>query len=313
MRRPHPLFPSIRIRSVVLAAAGLLSLAQAQDGLDLGGPSFAFLRLPLSPRVTALGGAGAAVAEGPADAEVNPAAAMRDGGVLAVGQEYPSSEFGGNASHIGWSLPWRGHRILLHLRHLGFDPIPGFDDDNNSTTAYDAHTLKLQAGMATTRFGFDWGGSLGYARNHIASATYSAVVANAGVRRDLSGGFSAGASVTHLAVWTGRSMDATESVEPPRTLRAGIGYARTVRPGSDVLVALDARVTGDEDAVFPLGVEYTYANTLTVRAGYPLADPDNRLTLGVGLRWSRFGFQYAYRGHAELSGGHGWMLEIRDL
>ena len=133
------------------------------------------------------------------------------------------------------------------------------------------------------------------------------------MRRDLPGGFSAGASVMHLPLWTGRSMEAGEPVDPPQTLRAGLGYARTVRPGSDILVALDARVVEDEDAVFPLGVEYTYADALILRAGYPLADPDNRLTLGVGLRWSRFGFHYAYRAHAELSGGHGWTLEIRDL
>jgi hypothetical protein len=90
--------------------------------------------------------------------------------------------------------------------------------------------------------------------------------------------------------------------------------------GSSVRLAAaaDARKVNDEDPVFPVGLEAGIGEGLVkdgmlfLRAGYPIADPDNGLSLGLGLRWSRFGFSYAYKGHSTLSGGHGWTLEIRD-
>jgi hypothetical protein len=301
------------------AACVLCAPARAQGGLDLGASSFQFLKLSLSPRANAMGGAGAALAEGAGEAEINPAAAARaqgQGGSLTLGQEYPPREFGTSASHIAWNLPWGERSIMLHARYLGFDKITGWDGDNNATTPYEAHTLKLQAGLAGSNYGFDWGGSAAYARNNIADATYSALLVNLGVRRVFSkmpAGFSAGGSVMNAALWSGKTKETGEAVELPRILQAGIGYSRIIRPGSRLSIAADARLPGDDDAVFPVGAEYGFMDALYLRAGYPVGDPDNGLGLGVGLKWSRFGFNYAYKGHSALSGGHGWTLEIREL
>ncbi len=291
----------------------LPSAARAQAGMDPEAPGFQFLKLPLSPRAVAMGGAGAALAEGAGEAEVNPAAAARTGGSLTLGQEYAPREFGARASHLSWGLPWATRRVTLHARYLGFEDIPGWDDDNNPTTPYGAHTLKLQSGLAGSDFGIDWGASLAYARNNIADASYSAGLANFGARRDLPFGLSAGASATNVAFWSGRSRSALEDAEPAAILRAGLGWTRDLRPGSRLALAVDVMKAGEEDAVLPLGVEYMAFNSLFVRAGYPLADADNRLTLGLGLKWSRFAFNYAYKGHSALSGGHGWTLVIGDL
>jgi len=314
--RPIPFFASFSALALCALAA---STVRAQEGLDLGASSFQFLKLSLSPRATALGGAGAALAAGVGEAEVNPAAGAfgvkgdQGGSALTVGQEYPPREFGTSASHVSWNLPWDRRRVMLHARYLGFDDIPGFDDDNNATTAYKAHTLKLQAGLAGHDFGFDWGGSAAYARNNIADASYSAYLANAGLRRDLLLGLSAGASVTNLTLWASQTRETGETVEPPLILQAGLGYVRRLSPGSRVAVALDARRVADEDVVFPVGAEYQVFEALFIRAGYPVGDPDNGIALGFGLQWSRFGFNYAYKRHETLSGGHGWTLEIRDL
>jgi hypothetical protein len=289
-----------------------LGPASSQD-LDLGASSFQFLKLSLSPRITALGGAGAALAEGAGEAEINPAAAVREGGALTLGQEYPPQQFGTSASHIAWNLPWDERRVTLHARYLGFEKIPGWDGDNNETAPYEAHTLKLQAGLAGHNYGLDWGGSAAYARNNIADATYSALLANAGLRRALPAGFSAGASMMNAPLWAAKTRETGETIEPPLTWQAGLGYSRALRPGSRLSVALDARKVDQEDLVYPLGAEYMMMDALFLRAGYPIGDPDNGAAVGVGLRWSRFGFQYAYKGHSTLSGGHGWTLEIRDL
>jgi hypothetical protein len=311
------LFPINPVSALLAIIAGG---AFAQGNLDLGASSFQFLKLSLSPRITAMGGAGAALAEGAGEAEINPAASIRGSGSLTAGQEYPSQQFGTSASHIAWNLPWDDRRVVLHARYLGFDKIPGWDDDNNATTPYEAHTLKLQAGMAGSNRGIDWGGSAAYARNNVADATYSALLANAGLRYafpktfpKILAGLSVGGSLMNVPLWASQTRETGETVEPPLTSQAGLGYARDLRPGSRLSVALDARKVDKEGVVFPVGAEYMMFDALLLRAGYPLGDPDNGPALGIGLRWSRFGFNYAYKSHATLSGGHGWTLEIRDL
>jgi hypothetical protein len=301
------------LAAVLCLLPAATGIGYAQTGLDLGASSFQFLKLSLSPRVTAMGGAGAALAGGPSEAEINPAVAAGGKGAIAFGQEYPPREFGTSASQIAWKLPWNDRSVLLHARYLGFDEIPGWDADNNATTPYEAHTLKLQAGMAGRNYGLDWGGSAAYARNNIADLTYSAFLLNAGLRRDLPMGLSAGGAVMNLSVWADKTKETGETVEPPLILQAGLGYAREIRAGSRVVLALDARRVAEEDVVFPVGAEYVFLETLFLRAGYPVGDPDNGMGLGIGLKWSRFAFHYAYKHHAMLSGGHGWVLEIGDL
>lgn len=315
MRLRSPRFFAVAALAAALSPAAL----HAQGDLDLGTSSYQFLKLPLAPRVIAMGGAGAALAEGPGEAEINPAAAARAEGSLIVGQEYPAAEFGTRASHISWNLPWGTRRVALHARYLGFDDIPGWDADNNATTPYQAHTIKLQAALAGTHMGFEWGAGAAWARNNVADATYSALLVNGGLRREfpatgLLKGVSVGASAMNVPFWAGESQSASEPVEPPVILQAGLAWVRALRADTRLALALDARRAGnDDDVVFPVGAEVTYLEVLSLRAGYPLGDPDNGIGLGVGLRWSRFGFHYAYKGHSTLSGGHGWTLEIGNL
>jgi hypothetical protein len=315
MFRRSPAISAFSALGVALCALPFFapSVARAQTGLDPEAPGFQFLKLSLAPRAVAMGGAGVALAGGVGEAEVNPAAAARAGGSLALGQEYAPREFGARASHVSAGLAWGDRLVLMHARYLGFDDIPGWDADNNSTTPYSAHTLKLQAGLAATRLGIDWGGSLAYARNNVADASYSAALANVGARRALPFALSAGASATNVTLWSGRSHSATENAEPAAILRAGLGWTRDLRPGSSVTLAADAMKVGNEDVVFPVGVEGKVFDALFVRAGWPVGDSDNGLTLGLGLKWSRFAFNYAYKGHSALSGGHGWTLEINGL
>ena len=310
------LFPAFRNFPLVAAATlgfVLLSPADAlETGLELGQSSFKFLKLSLSPRSTAMGGAGTGLVEGAGESDLNPAAAALGGGALVLGQEYPPQEFGTTASHLSWSLPWGERRITLNTRYLGFDKIPGWDGTGTSTTAYDAYTYKVQAGLAGTEFGFAYGASLAYAQNNIAEASYSAALLNLGLYRDLGHGVSVGGSMMNADFYTGTSKPGGEKPLPPVIFQAGLGYVRPLRPGMRVAAAMDVRKVNDEDLVFPAGAELMVMDALFIRAGYPFGDPDNGIGLGFGLKWSRFGFNYAYKGHSALSGGHGWTLEIRD-
>ncbi len=74
---------------------------------------------------------------------------------------------------------------------------------------------------------------------------------------------------------------------------------------------LDARKVNDEDVAFPAGIEASWKNILSARIGYPFGEPEAWLDYGVGLHWSRYGFDYAYQGNGTTSGAYFWALSIR--
>ncbi len=282
-----------------------------QTDRQYGEASFKFLKLSLSPRATALGGAGAALLDGIGDADLNPAAAARDSGALALGQGYPFQAFSATGSQIAWNLPWDNRRVTLHARYLGYDDIPGYDASGQPTAAYAAYTLKLQAGLAGNLWGFAYGASLAFAQNNIAAdADYRTGLVNVGLMRSLPFGFALGLAALNADFWTSTAKDGS-LIFPPTTLQAGLAYSRSLPENIRASVALDARTRNDEQIAFPAGLEASWKDLLWVRAGWPFAEPEPALSLGLGLRWSRFGFDYAYQGHAVMAGGHTWALEVR--
>jgi hypothetical protein len=295
---------------ILTLALVAMAAAQPETNRGYGEASFQFLKLSLSPRSIALGGAGVALVDGVADADFNPAAAARDSGALAVGQGYPFLAFSATGSHITWSIPWRGKRFLVQARYLGFEDIPGWSDNNQSTAAYGAHTLKGQAGMAGILFGFAYGVTAAFAQNHIADADYALALLNAGFWRGLPWGFALGAAAVNADFWSDENSE-NAGVFPPTAVQAGLSYTRDLPQEVTVSLAVDARTRNDEQLAFPAGVEASWKRTLWARLGYPFAEPEPALSAGLGLRWSRFGFHYAYQGHAVLSGGHYWSLEVR--
>jgi len=300
------------------ASAALILLVAAfparalETDRQFGESSFKFLKLPLSPRVVGMGGAGAALADGAGEIDLNPAAPAADSGQIVVGKGYPFSEFQANSSHITWSIPYQGYRILLNARYLGFDDIPGFTELDKSTTAYSAHTLKVQAGLAGRYRDLHWGVTVNYAGNSIAEANYATAMVNAGARYRLLPGLFAGVSAVNADFWEAKSeIDGNRDPFPPTALQAGLSYARPVGAGFEAGVAVDARTRNDEKLVWPMGVEVSWNKTLFARTGFPLGEQEPALAAGLGLRWSMFQFQYAYQGHANLSPGHYWTLDIR--
>ncbi len=299
-----------------LAAVCVLSLARnSAHALEVnrqyGEASFQYLKLPLSPRIVGLAGAGAALADAAGDMELNPAAPAADSGHLVVGRGYPFSEFQSNSSHIAWSIPAQGYRVVLNARYLGFDNIPGYDGLGNSTTAYSAHTLKAEAGLAGNYAGFGWGATLNFAGNSIANANYATAMINAGLRYQLFTGLYAGLSVVNADFWDSQAQDPNNANPfPPTSLQAGLSYAHALGADFTGAVAVDARTRNDERMVFPAGLELSWKKAVFARVGFPFGEQEPGLAAGLGLRWSRFEFQYAYQMHATLSPGHFWSLDI---
>jgi hypothetical protein len=276
-----------------------------------GEASFKFLKLPLAPRIVGLGGAGIALADGAGELDLNPAAPASDTGRLVVGRGYPFSQFQAASSAITWSVPCSGYRILLNARYLGFDDLEGHDELSRFTTDYGAHTLKAQAGVAGAFRDLSWGATLNFASNNIAEANYATAMVNAGARYRILTGLHAGLSVINADFWGSQAKIAgNRDPFPPTALQAGLAYAHAVGSGLTAAVAVDARTRNDEEMAWPVGAEISWRNILTARAGFPIGEQEPGIAAGLGLRWSRFQFQYAFQGHATLGPGHFWTLDI---
>lgn len=300
-----------------LCAAAALPARALETDHGPGESSFKFLKLPLSPRIVALGGAGAGLADDAASLDLNPAAAAADSGHLVAGRGYPFSEFQAASSHITWAIPMRsGFRLLVNARYLGFDKIEGWDETDASTSAYGAHTLKLQAGLAGAwglgaSGALQWGATLNYAGNSVASANYSTAMVNAGARYALPFGLIVGASVLNADFWASKAKDAQNADPfPPTAVQVGLAWSHAFGPSWQAALAADARARNDEDAAFPAGAEVTWRDMITVRGGFPFGEPEPGFSAGVGLHWSLFRFAYAFQSHAELGPGHYWSLDM---
>lgn len=304
-----------RLRKISLSAMLVASLVQIPQALQTdrsyGEASFKFLKLPLSPRIVALSGAGAALADGAGEIDINPAAAASDSGKLILSRGYPFTEFQSASSMITWSIPTQGYRILLNARYLGFENIPGYSDLATSTTAYGAHTIKGQAGVAAMLGSLSWGATLNFAGNSIANANYATAMINAGLRYSILSGLYVGASLINADFWTSGSQDAKNADPfPPTAVQAGLSYSHAIGSAWKVAVAADARARNDEDLVWPLGAEVTWLSMLTARVGFPLGEMEPGISAGLGLNWSRFQFDYAFQSHSTLGPGHFWSLGI---
>lgn len=326
---------AIRFRALrgqlILAAALAVAGGIPAHALDLdreyGASSFKFLKLPLSPRIVALGGAGAALADGAGDLDLNPAAPASDSGRLVVGKGFPFSEFYGGSSHITWSIPNRDYRILVNARYLGFDKINGYDELARITTPYGAHTLKGQIGLAGrgltggARKGMGrqsrlqdltWGFTANLAENSIAGANYRTAMVNVGMRYRVFEGMHAGLSVVNADFWGSEAkVEGNEDPFPPTAIQAGLAYAHGIGAVFRAALAVDARTRNDEKLTWPMGVEVSWRDMLYARGGFPLAEQEPGIAAGLGLAWSMFRFHYAFQGHETLGPGHFWALEIR--
>lgn len=305
-RLPAASFSGFCALALLLAAPGAQALETDRFAGEAG---FQFLKLPLSPRITALGGAGAAIADGVGEMDLNPAAGATGGGRLVLGYGQPYAEFGASGSHLHVGAPWGRERVLIGLRYLGFDDIAGYDATDQATADYGAHTYKFQAGLAGNRWGFDYGATLGFAQNHIAEATYSLGLASLGLRRALPWGFSAGASLVNADFWSHSSTGGGD-IFPPTAAQAGLAHTQVWPREFRTVLAADLRTRNDEETEALLGFEGVWREMLSLRLGYPVGEADAALSAGVGVFFQRFRVQYAYQGHAALSAAHYGSLEI---
>jgi hypothetical protein len=99
-----------------------------------------------------------------------------------------------------------------------------------------------------------------------------------------------------------RNINAAEIGGSGERLPRSLGLGASYRPVHEVMLAADLL----KDVRYPwevrIGISYTPVEVLAVRVG-TCSEPAT-LHAGAGLRWSGFGFDYAYTHHPELGGMH---------
>ncbi len=104
-----------------------------------------------------------------------------------------------------------------------------------------------------------------------------------------------------------------ESIELPKTLKAGLAYKLLKgKAGSDLTGALDVVQYIDADLHVNVGLEWLYKNLLALRAGYQTGWDEKGLHAGVGFGISRFLLDYAYTPFtAELGTAHRFSITFK--
>jgi outer membrane protein OmpA-like peptidoglycan-associated protein len=90
--------------------------------------------------------------------------------------------------------------------------------------------------------------------------------------------------------------------EPPKILKLGVSDSFDLFSGK-LLIAGQAILQVDYDSLFSAGAEYWIQNLVALRLGYKFG-AFNHLTLGAGIKYNSFEFDYAFVGFSELGNTH---------
>lgn len=285
-------------RAVAAGLAALLSAAPA-GAATAGAEGADFLRLPAGARPAALGGAYDALADDPYAPAYNPAGLghARAAGVSATYLSYLQSA---SYDSLSAAVPLRGrdgartgHGLGASIQYFSPGSVAGTDALGNSTGRFDGHYLsaELAYGRAVTRrLALGLGAKLVTAK--IASASGSAYAGDLGAMFLASDRVSLSAVAANL----GGALKFLESSDPlPRQYRAGAA----VKALPSLLLAAQG-LYEEGGPGLSAGAEWSALAPLVVRGGYQTTTArglgaEAGVSLGIGLRWKRIGFDYAWQ------------------
>ena len=287
---------------------------------------FSFLRLPVSARSAALGGAGATFLTGADALHANPAG-LSD----AAGEATSSSDWGvsGDVSliHHEALAGLRQDAITVNLARdneavaLGFntlysESIELRDEVGRLQGSFGLTDILVEGGYART-FSRGWqvGGTVGYVSEDLAGSTANTWLLGAGARLSPPSlpGLSLAAAVRHFGPDTEFRIDGApgESFSLPLTVAGGAAYARPFGEAGTWLVVAEATQARDEDVMGNVGLEIEYS-VIALRGGARLGADEGEFTAGLGVRSGSFRFDYAFVSFGEgLGDAHRAELSAR--
>ena len=91
-----------------------------------------------------------------------------------------------------------------------------------------------------------------------------------------------------------------ESFSPPTIFRLGVAHEWLQSPRHSLTSSIQLNHPVDNAESISLGVEYGLGSLLFLRTGYATGEDARSWTLGLGLKWSRFSFDYSYADMGDL-------------
>jgi hypothetical protein len=326
--------------ALVMALCAGEARSQTKAGTAMGG----FLTIEPGARLTALGNAGVAAEPDLEAVYFNPAAAARiDGFALQF-------------SHVDWFAGIRYDYLAaaLPIAHLGtgFVTVTSLNsgDIDVRTVSHPLGTGELfTVSDVAVGLGYAYAPSLRFAagfqgrylQETVWNSSAGAFTFDVGTLYRVSEhGFHLGASITNFgtsASYDGRDLKITYDNDPTRygdngtlpgerftidypvpvTFRVGVGQPFRPRPDLELWTALSAAHPGDNTESMSGGLDLTWRNTFSVRAGYQnlfQKDSEEGLTAGAGFRWRTPGLttriDYAWADFGRLQGVHRFTLGL---
>jgi long-subunit fatty acid transport protein len=328
------------MRREMTAACLVMALfsAQAAAQTKVGTTIAQFVAIEPSARIAAMGNAGAAVAEGIQAVYYNPAAL---GSLERTTFQFSHGiwfadirhEYAAAAIALG---DWGNTFVSVTSLNSGDIEVRTVTQPLGTGELYSVRDVALSVGygrQVTPRFAA--GAQFNYMSETIWNSTLDAFSFSFGtVYRITGSGLTLGASVLHFGTksgFDGRDLviqydadptrygdnsalpaaQATDEFPVPAQFRIGLSYPRRLSPTSKLLLSMDAFHPNDNTEGVSLGWEWSWKETLALRAGYQtLGQQDTELgpTAGIGLSGviasRRFEFDYGWASHTVLPEVH---------
>lgn len=303
-----------------LALSALLGPGEARAAAGQSGAEF--LNILPSPRVVAMGEAGAAFPSDHLSAlSINPAGL----GLL----HYPEASImhnqwfeGISLQNIGYAHPVKGQGTYAFSGTLlQVEPIQGYDNSgakagevkvqDMALKAAFARRLLGEAGNVDDRSGLFAGAGVKYVRQKLEDASASTVLGDLGLlygRSYRDHLFTAGFSAQSL----GNGLKFDSQRDPaPSVIRFGLGWSTPLL--DDPFTAVwDLRKPLNESLGWGLGLEYTVLRALSWRLGWDHEkDSKNGLRFGLGIKLKMFNVDYALARYGDFAFTHRIALGVQ--
>lgn len=308
---------SITRASIAMIVCMILAVSGVRAGNRSGTVSGEFLKLPVNARVTAIGNAQVALAEGASSIAYNPA------GVLSV----TNAAFGGTYNKWIADITHSFFGVAVNLQEWGTVGAGVMflttDDMAVTTPQFPEGTGELfkASDFAYTltyarQISEDFG--LGLSAKYIKSYLYNSEIKASSVAFDIGSIYDISALRTRLGISInnlGKDLKyLNEQYSIPSALRFGARITAYEEENHRVYIALQIARPNDANEQYNAGVEYTFQNLVSLRTGYRFNYDTENWSGGIGLSLESLGIHgsldYAYTNYRYLPGTHMFSTEI---
>jgi hypothetical protein len=296
----------------------LLVSSEGVAGNRSGSVTGQFLKLPLSARAVAMGGAQVALAEGAASIGYNPAGMMSVTN-YGVGFNYTSWFAGIDYSYAGAAVRLEGIGTLgVGMVMLATDEMKvttnAFPEGDGRTFRASEYAISLAYSRQVTDQ-FVVGLSTKIIRSSLYNSDYSAstFAFDIGTLYDIPVLKSRiGVSLTNI----GKDLTyIKETYSLPTALRFGVLYDVFKEDNQSFVTTLQVTRLNDADEQYNVGAEYMLNNLFALRGGWKFAYDQENVTAGFGIKLESFGvdgmLDYGYNNFTYLPGTHSFTFELK--